>query len=111
MRDRAGQDVAGVVQHSDSGSQYIAIRYAERLADVRAIASIGTVSDSFDNALAETVVRLYKTECVKIDGPFRTPDQLELATLSVVHWFTENPLHASIGTSPRSRRSTSTSVR
>ncbi|MBC00645.1 MAG: hypothetical protein CML67_14015 [Rhodobacteraceae bacterium] len=49
------------------------------------------------NALAETVVGLYKTECVKIDGPFRTADELELATLSWVHWFNENRLHSSIG--------------
>ncbi|ODT09857.1 MAG: hypothetical protein ABS61_11370 [Microbacterium sp. SCN 70-18] len=49
------------------------------------------------NALAETVVGLYKNECVKIDGPFRTVDELELATLSWVHWFNENRLHSSIG--------------
>ncbi|MCW4352593.1 IS3 family transposase [Hoyosella sp. YIM 151337] len=97
VRDRAGQDVTGVIQHSDAGAQYTAIRYAERLADVGAIASIGTVGDSYDNALAETVVGLYKTECVKIDGPFRTVDELELATLSWVHWFNENRLHSSIG--------------
>ncbi|NHB85736.1 IS3 family transposase [Tessaracoccus sp. HDW20] len=97
VRDRAGQDVAGVIQHSDAGAQYTAIRYAERLADVGAIASIGTVGDSYDNALAESVVGLYKTECVKIDGPFRTADELELATLSWVHWFNENRLHSSIG--------------
>lgn len=97
VRDRAGQEVTGVIQHSDAGSQYTAIRYAERLADAGAIASIGTVGDSYDNALAETVVGLYKTECVKIDGPFRTADELELATLSWVHWFNENRLHSSIG--------------
>ena len=62
-----------------------------------AIASIGTVGDSYDNALAESVVGLYKTECVKIDGPFRTADELELATLSWVRWFNEYRLHSSIG--------------
>ena len=77
--------------------QYTALRYTERLADVGAVASIGTVGDSYDNALAESVVGLYKTECVKIDGPFRTADELELATLSWVHWFNENRLHSSIG--------------
>jgi len=97
VRARAGQDVTGVIQHSDAGSQYTAIRYAERLADAGAIASIGTVGDSYDNALAESVIGLYKTECVKIDGPFRTVDELELATLSWVHWFNENRLHSSIG--------------
>ena len=96
IRDRAGQDVTGVIQHSDAGSQYTALRYTERLADAGAIASIGTVGDSYDNALAESVVGLYKTECVKIDGPFRSADDLELATLSWVHWFNENRLHSSI---------------
>jgi putative transposase len=97
VRDRAGEDVTGVIQHSDAGAQYTAIRYADRLADVGAIASIGTVGDSYDNALAESAIGLYKTECVKIDGPFRTVDELELATLSWVHWFNENRLHSSIG--------------
>jgi putative transposase len=55
------------------------------------------VADSSDNAMAESVVDLYKTECVNVDGPFRTVDELELATLSWVHWFNENRLHSSIG--------------
>ena len=54
-------------------------------------------ADSYDNALAESAVGLYKTECVKLDGPFRTVDELELATLSWVHWFNENRLYSSIG--------------
>ena len=81
----------------DTATANVALRYSERLADVGAIASIGTVGDSYDNALAETVVRLYKTECVKLDGPFRTADELEYATLSWVHWFNENRLHSAIG--------------
>lgn len=97
VRDRAGHDVTGVVQHSDAGTQYTALRYSERLSDAGAIASIGTVGDSYDNALAESVVGLYKTECVRIDGPFRTVDELELATLSWVHWFNENRLHSAVG--------------
>ena len=96
IRDRDGQDVAGVIHHSDAGSQYTAIRYAERLADAGALASIGTVGDSYDNAMAESVVGLYKTECVKIDGPFKTIDELELATMSWVHWFNHNRLHSAI---------------
>lgn len=97
VRDRAGEDITGVVQHSDAGSQYTALRYTERLAEVGAIASIGTVGGSYDNALAESVVGLYKTEWVKIGGPFRSADDLELATLSWLHWFNENRLHSSIG--------------
>lgn len=97
VRGRAGEVVDGLIHHSDAGSQYTAIRYAERLADVGALASIGTVGDSYDNAMAESVVGLYKNECVKIDGPFRTVDELELATLDWVHWFNQNRLHSSIG--------------
>lgn len=96
-RARNGEDVTGVIQHSDAGAQYTAIRYAERLADAGAIASIGSVGDSFDNALAESVIGLYKNECVKPDGPFRTVDDLELATMSWVHWFNTSRLHSSIG--------------
>jgi putative transposase len=100
VRQRAGQDVDGVVHHSDAGSQYTSIRYSTRLADAGAVASIGTVGDSYDNAMAESVIGLYKNECVKIDGPFRTVDELELATLSWVHWFNEQRLHSSIGYTP-----------
>ena len=96
VRQRAGQDVDGVVHHSDAGSQYTSIRYSTRLVDAGALASIGTVGDSYDNAMAESVIGLYKTECIKIDGPFKTVDELELATLSWVHWFNENRLHSSL---------------
>ncbi|WP_304052032.1 IS3 family transposase, partial [Jatrophihabitans endophyticus] len=90
----------GLIQHSDAGSQYTAIRYADRLADAGALASIGSVGDSYDNALAESVIGLYKLECVRRDGPFRTVDDLELATLGWVHWFNEQRLHSSIGLVP-----------
>jgi len=88
--------LAGLIQHSDAGSQYTAIRYADRLAEAGAIASIGTVGDSYDNAMAESVIGLYKTECVRHDGPFRTVDDLELATLSWVHWFNTGRLHSAL---------------
>ncbi len=65
VRGRADQDVTGVVHHSDAGSQYTAIRYADRLSKAGAIASIGTVGDSYDNAMAESVIGLYKAECVR----------------------------------------------
>jgi putative transposase len=96
VRDRAGETVDGLIHHSDAGAQYTALRYSERLADVGALASIGSVGDSFDNAMAESVIGLYKNECVKIDGPFRTIDELELATMSWVHWFNQNRLHSAI---------------
>jgi putative transposase len=100
-RGRAGHTdpdgrMDGLIHHSDAGSQYTAIRYADRLADAGALASIGSVGDSFDNAMAESVIGLYKTECVRHDGPFRSVDDLELATLSWVHWFNTARLHSSL---------------
>jgi putative transposase len=100
VRGKAGQSLDGLVHHSDAGSQYTAIKYAERLADAGALASIGTVGDSYDNALAESEIGLYKRECVRHDGPFKTVDELELATLSWVHWFNEHRLHSKIGNIP-----------
>ncbi len=82
--DKQGR-LPGLIQHSDAGSQYTAIRYAERLADAGALASIGTFGDSYDNAMAESVIGLHKLECVRRDGPVRTVDDLELATLNWVH--------------------------
>lgn len=100
VRARAGQAVEGLVHQSDAGSQYTAIRYADRLAEAGAIASIGSVGDSYDNAMAESVIGLYKAECVRLGGPFRTLDELELATLSWVHYFNEHRLHSAIGYVP-----------
>jgi putative transposase len=71
VRYRAGENVDGVIHHSDAGSQYAAIRYAEWLADAGAIASIGAVGDSYDNAMAESVIGLYKTECARRPVPDR----------------------------------------
>ena len=82
-----------------------------RLADAGALASIGTVGDSYDNALAECVVGLYKTECVDRRRPLRTIDELELATLSWVDWYNTTRLHSSSATSPRSSSRSSTTVR
>jgi putative transposase len=99
-RGCAGESVEGLVHHSDAGAQYTAIRYVQRLADAGAVASIGTVADSYDNALAESVIGLYKTECVRPDGPWRGVDDLELATMSWVHWFNCSRLHGAIGHVP-----------
>ena len=97
IRDANNESVDGLIHHSDAGSQYTSIIYHRRLADAGALASIGTVGDSYDNALAESANGLYKTECVKHDGPFRTVYELELATCSWVHWFNHNRTHSSIG--------------
>ncbi len=99
-RTRTGQGVGGLVHHSDAGSQYTSIRYANRLLDAGALASIGTVGDSYDNAMAESTIGLYKTELVHHEGPWRGVDDLELATLGWVHWFNETRLHSSIGHVP-----------
>jgi putative transposase len=92
---RGSHRLIGLVTHSDAGSQFTSVRFTERLAEIGARPSIGTVADSYDNALAETTNGLYKTECVY--GPdthgWDDVDELELATLSWVHWFNEERLH------------------
>jgi putative transposase len=97
IRANKNESVTGLIHHSDAGSQYTSIIYHRRLTEVGALASIGTVGDSYDNALAETVNGLYKTECVKHDGPFATVDDLELATCSWVYWYNTNRSHSAIG--------------
>jgi putative transposase len=99
-RQQADELVDGLIHHSDAGSQYTAIRYSNRLTDAGAVASIGTVGDSYDNAMAESVIGLYKTECVRHEGPWRGVDDLELATLNWVWWFNEIRLHGEIGYVP-----------
>jgi putative transposase len=77
----------GLVAHSDAGSQYTSIRHTDRLVDIGAYASIGTVGDSYDNAMAESTIGLDKSELVWPRGPWRSFEQLELATLVYVEWF------------------------
>ncbi len=100
VRAQAEQLIAGLVHHSDAGSQYTSILYTNRLADVGAVASIGTVGDSYDNALAESTIGLYKTECIHHEGPWRGADDVELATLNWVWWYNEIRLHSAIGYVP-----------
>jgi putative transposase len=98
-----GTRLQGLVAHSDAGSQFTSIRYGERLAELGAIPSIGSVGDSFDNALAETVNGLYKTELIRgpdHQGPWRTVDDVELATLSWVHWHNTQRLHGYLNDVP-----------
>ena len=101
-RSRGGRRLVGLVTHSDAGSQFTSVRFTERLDEIGARPSIGTVADCYDNALAETTNGLYKTECVygpDADG-WDDVDELELATLSWVHWFNEHRLHGHCGDVP-----------
>jgi putative transposase len=96
-RSRGNRRLVGLVAHSDAGSQFTSVRFTERLDEIGARPSIGTIADSFDNALAETTNGLYKTECVygpDAPRPWDDVDELELATLSWVHWFNEHRLHS-----------------
>jgi putative transposase len=102
-RSRGGRRLIGLVAHADAGSQFTSVRFTERLDEIGARPSIGTVADSYDNALAETTNGLYKTECVHgPDAPrhWEDVDELELATLSWVHWFNEHRLHGHCGDVP-----------
>lgn len=95
-RSRGRRRLVGLVAHADAGSQFTSVRFTERLEEIGARPSIGTVADSYDNALAETTNGLYKTECVygpDAPRPWEDVDELELATLSWVHWFNEDRLH------------------
>jgi putative transposase len=96
-RSRGRRRLVGLVAHADAGSQFTSVRFTERLEEIGARPSIGTVADSYDNALAETTNGLYKTECVNgpdAPRPWEDVDELELATLSWVHWFNHERLHS-----------------
>jgi putative transposase len=90
-----GTQLEGLRCHSDAGSQFTSIRYGERLAELGAVPSIGSVGDSYDNALAETVNGLYKSELIRGpgQGPWKTVADVELATLGWVHWHNTERLH------------------
>ena len=96
VRDPRG----GLTHHSDRGVQYLSIRYTERLAEVGAVASVGSRGDSYDNAMAESVIGLYKTELVRRKGPWRNLEDLEFATLEWVDWFNNRRLFSAIGYVP-----------
>jgi putative transposase len=94
------QDLDGLVHHSDRGVQYLSIRYTERLAQEGALTSVGSRGDSYDNALAESIVGLYKAELITMRGPWRTVDDVELATLAWVDWWNHTRLLWVIGGVP-----------
>ena len=87
----------GLVHHSDAGSQYLSIRYTNRLTEAGISPSVGSVGDSYDNALAESVIGLYKTELIHKQAPWRNRDQVEYATLEYVDWFNHRRLLEPIG--------------
>jgi putative transposase len=92
--------IDNLVHHSDRGTQYTSIRYTERLIGAGAECSVGTTGDSYDNALVESVIGLYKTELVRQKGPWKTIDELEIATMEWVDWYNHRRLHSSIGNIP-----------
>ncbi len=95
-----GDDLAGLVHHSDRGVQYLAIRYTERLADAGAVNSVGSKGDSHDNALAQSVNALYKAELIRQRRSWRTVADVELATAEWVDWWNRRRLHGACGDIP-----------
>ncbi len=101
-RHSRGTHLEGLVAHSDAGSQFTSVRYGERLAELGAVPSIGSVADSYDNALAETVNGLYKAELIygPDHNPWRSIEAVELATLAWVHWYNHDRLHGYLNDIP-----------
>lgn len=106
QRDREGRPTqpGQLIHHSDAGSQYTAIRFTEHLALEGIRPSIGSVGDAFDNALMETIIGLFKAECIRTtvfhDGPYKTLADVEYATTGWVDWYNNRRLHGSIGMIP-----------
>ena len=97
---RCGDGAADLIHHSDRGTQYVSMRYAERLADAGIAPSVGSRGDSYDNALAESVIGLFKTEVIHRKGPWRHLEAVEFATLRWVDWFNNRRLLEPIGHVP-----------
>jgi transposase InsO family protein len=100
LYERSPGTEQALVHHSDRGSQYLSIRYTERLEEAGLEPSVGSVGDSYDNALAESVIGLYKTEVIRRRGPWRDLEAVEFATLQWVHWFNHRRLLEPIGYIP-----------
>lgn len=94
-RDHAGTPVreGELIHHSDAGSQYTSFAFTQHLIDAGVDASIGSVGDAYDNALAESTIGLYKTEVINLEGPWKSIDQVELSTLEWVDWYNNQRLH------------------
>lgn len=95
-----GQELPGLIHHSDRGVQYLAIRYTERLAEAGVVNSVGSKGDSYDNALAESVNGLYKAELIRRRRSWRNTEEVELETAAWVHWWNETRLHSACGDVP-----------
>jgi len=100
LHDRRPVHQGGLIHHSDRGSQYVSIKYTERLAEAGIEPSVGSVGDSYDNALAETINGLYKAEVIHRHGPWRNFETVEFATLEWVDWFNNRRLLEPIGNIP-----------
>ena len=100
LHDRKPVSGGGLVHHSDRGVQYVSIKYTERLAEAGLVPSVGSVGDSYDNALAETINGLYKTEVIHRRGPWRGLEAVEYATLQQVDGFNNRRLLEPIGNTP-----------
>jgi putative transposase len=94
---RTPSDADALIHHSDRGSQYLSIKYTERLAEAGIDTSVGSVGDSYDNALAESTIGLFKTEVINFLGPWKTMTQVEWETLQWVDWYNKRRLHSAIG--------------
>ncbi len=94
---RAPSEAGGLIHHSDRGSQYLSIKYTERLAEAGIDTSVGSVGDSYDNALAESIIGLFKTEVINFLGPWKSMAQVEWETLKWVDWYNTDRLHRAIG--------------
>ncbi len=95
-RHRTGADLDGLIHHSDMGSQYLSIRYSQRLADNGVVASVGSKGDSYDNSMIESFNGLYKWELIYPHGPWQGIEDVEFATLEYVDWFNHRRLHGEI---------------
>ena len=94
---RAPSEADSLIHHSDRGSQYLSIKYTERLAEAGIDPSVGSVGDSYDNALAESTIGLFKTEVIDFMGPWKSIGQVEWETLKWVNWYNTKRLHSKIG--------------
>ena len=99
-RQRVGADLSHLIHHSDRGVQYLSVRYSQRLADNAIVASVGSVGDSYDNALAESFNGLYKWELIHRRGPWKGLDDVEFANLEYIDWFNHRRLHGQIEPGP-----------